>query len=254
MTRMKRSFGVMVGAALLVMVAGSAPAQNQASFVLVETFPHDSGAFTQGFDFVGRKLYEGTGQYGESDLRRVVLATGKIKRKIEKNEKYFGEGVTVFKNRIYQLTWRENVTFVYSLDTWRVVKKLSYEGEGWGLTHDRRHLVMSNGSNEIVFRDPVDFEVKRRIEVTDRDGDVTGLNELEWVKGQILANVWPTDRIVRIDPTTGEVTGSYDMSSLRAMESREADVTNGIAYMSRSDRLFVTGKYWAHVYEVILRD
>jgi glutamine cyclotransferase len=231
-----------------------APAQNEASFVLIDTFPHDSGAFTQGFDFVGRKLYEGTGQYGESDLRRVILGTGKVKRKKEKNEKYFGEGVTVFKNRIYQLTWREHTTFVYAVDSWRVVKRFTYEGEGWGLTHDRRHLVMSNGTNEIVFRDPDDFEVKRRIEVMDGGEAVTGLNELEWVKGQILANVWPTDRVVRIDPANGDVTGSYNLSSLRAKESEDADVTNGIAYMSGSDRLFVTGKYWAHVYEVVLRD
>ncbi|HYI45329.1 MAG TPA: glutaminyl-peptide cyclotransferase [Actinomycetota bacterium] len=251
---MKRSLRVIAAAALLLMMAGSAPAQDPTSFVLIDTFPHDSGAFTQGLDFMGRKLYEGTGRYGESDLRRVVLETGKVKRKIEKNQKYFGEGVTVFKKRIYQLTWREHVTFVYALDTWRVVKKLTYEGEGWGLTHNRRHLVMSNGTSEIVFRNADDFEIKRRIKVMDGDEAVTGLNELEWVKGQILANVWPTDRIVRIDPSTGDVTGSYNMSSLRAMESEDADVTNGIAYMSGSDRLFVTGKHWAHVYEVVLRD
>lgn len=248
-----KPFALIVGVLLLATMIAPAPAQPQ-DFVLIDTFPHDSGAFTQGLDFVGHKLYEGTGQYGESDLRRVVLSSGKIKRKIEKAEKYFGEGVTVFKKRIYQITWRENVAFVYALDSWRVVKRHRYEGEGWGLTHDRRHVVMSNGTAEIVFRDPKTFAIKRRIIVEDAGSPVNGLNELEWVNGNILANVWPSDDIVRIDPATGSVTGRYDMSSLRAMESEEADVTNGIAYMTNQDRLFVTGKYWAHVYEVVLRD
>jgi glutamine cyclotransferase len=225
-------------------------------YEVVATFPHDTDAFTEGLDFVGRKMYEGTGLYGESDLRRVVLSSGNVKRKKEKSQDYFGEGVTVFQNRIYQLTWKENVAFVYAEKSWRVVKKLHYSGEGWGLTHDRSRLVMSNGSDEIVFRDPSKFTIESRISVTDGGNPVSGLNELEWVKGEILANVWPSDDIVRIDPSNGHVLARYDMSALHAKEdeSGDTDVTNGIAYMPEQDRLFVTGKYWAHVYEIELVD
>jgi glutamine cyclotransferase len=240
---------------LLVGISSTAPAQAPSrGFEVVAVFPHDSDAFTEGLDFVGKRFFEGTGLYGESDLRLVELSTGDIKRKKEKSQKYFGEGVTVFKDRIYQLTYQEEVAFVYALKGWRQIRKFSYKGEGWGLTHNGRHLIMSNGSDEIVFRDPKTFAVRRRIAVTDNGASVSSLNELEWVKGDILANVWPSDDIVRIDPDTGGVTARYDMSSLRAKEEESGDpeVTNGIAYMSGANRLFVTGKNWAHVYEITL--
>lgn len=225
-------------------------------FSVVAEFPHDSGAFTQGFDFQNKRLYEGTGQYGESELRRVDLETGAVQRERALGDEYFGEGITVFGKRIYQLTWREHVAFVYEQGTWDLIRRFKYRGEGWGLTHNKRHLIMSNGSDRIYFRDPHSFRIKRRVPVTDDGEPVTNLNELEWVKGRILANVWQTDDVVRIDPETGKVTRRYDLSPLREREeqSGDPDVTNGIAYMPAEGRLFVTGKYWSHVYEVVLED
>ena len=231
-----------------------APAQPAEDYMLVATFPHDSEAFTEGLDFRGARLYEGTGQYGASDLRRVDLETGDVKRKKALSSKFFGEGVTQFKDRVYQLTWQENTAFVYDLQTWKRIKTFEYEGEGWGLTHNKRRLIMSNGSDQIVYRDPSTFKITKRIGVTEGGKAVQSLNELEWVKGQILANVWPNDDVVRIDPGTGNVTDRYSLKSLKDRERQSGDPaeTNGIAYMTEQDRLFVTGKYWAHVYEIKL--
>ncbi len=247
--------------AILVLVIGgithSAWAQHEAKPVsVVATFPHDSDAFTQGFDFLGRALYEGTGLYGESTLRRVDLDSGEVLRKRSLDEKYFGEGITVVGKRIFQLTWKENVAFVYRRRTFKRIRRFRYRGEGWGLTHNRKRLVMSNGSDRIVFRDLQTFRITRRITVTDEGEPVTRLNELEWYRGDILANVWQTDHIVRIDPKNGDVVSRYDLAQLKSREEQEGDpdVTNGIAYLGGQDRLFVTGKRWAHVYEIELPD
>jgi glutamine cyclotransferase len=221
---------------------------------VLDTFPHDPDAFTEGFEFRKQRLYEGTGLEGTSDLRRVRLSTGEVLRSKPLDDQYFGEGITIFGDRIYQLTWQEHTAFVYDRTSWEQQKTFTYDGEGWGLTHNSRRLVMSNGSHIIYFRKPGNFDVTRTIAVTEGGQRVAGLNELEWVNGDILANIFPTNQMVRIDPANGNVLARYDLSDLQAAENRSGndDVPNGIAYMNDSDRLFVTGKYWQHVYEIEL--
>lgn len=228
--------------------------QGLTGYSVVAEFPHDPDAFTQGLAFGRRGFYEGTGLNGESSLRKVRLATGEILMRRDLRDRFFGEGVTVLDGRIYQITWRNGVAFVYNRKTFERLKRFTYEGEGWGLTDDDGVLVMSDGTNVIRFRDPGTFEVMRSITVTDAGQPVNNLNELEWVNGEIFANVWQTDRVVFIDPETGDVTGSVDLSELAAKERAEGavDVTNGIAFKPSEDRLFVTGKYWAHIYEIDL--
>lgn len=247
-----------VAVAFLSLTIGLAPAaaQEPVGYVVVDSFPHDPEAFTQGLDFQGTRLFEGTGLEGSSELRRVDLESGDVVRRVSLADKHFGEGITVLDGKVYQITWQTGRAFVYDVRTFDRVKRFSYTGEGWGLTHNGRLLVMSDGTNIVRFRRPRDFSVKRRVNVT-RDGEaVGGLNELEWINGEIFANVWPTDVVVRIDPSSGNVVGTLDLQALRQMEEaeRDVDVTNGIAYMPKSDRLFVTGKFWSHVYEIRLTD
>lgn len=222
-------------------------------YTVVGKFPHDPQAYTQGFDFQGPRLFEGTGLNGRSSLRRVDLTTGEVLRQVNLADKYFGEGIVVFRKRIYQITWQSERAFVYDKKTFERLRRFSYEGEGWGLTHDGERLVMSNGTSTIVFRDPKTFEVLDQIEVTEDGEPVSSLNELEWIEGEIFANVYPTNDVVRIDPGTGEVTGHLDMTPLKEQE-QEGEVPNGIAYMESEDRLFVTGKLWSSVYEIELTD
>jgi glutamine cyclotransferase len=246
---------MLVVALLAVVVASPSRAfQPGDGYTVVGSYPHDENAYTQGFDFWKRKLFEGTGLYGESTLRRVALLSGKVLRQVELPDKYFGEGITIWGDRVYQLTFREEVAFVYDRATFERKRKISYEGEGWGLTHNGRRLVMSNGSDRIMFRDRKSFKVKREIDVTFEDEPVSNLNELEWVKGQILANQYTTDYIYRISPDTGDVIQRYDLTMLHAQENAygPTDVMNGIAYQAPSERLFITGKNWRHVYEITL--
>lgn len=228
--------------------------QEDPGYILIAEFPHDSEAFTQGLAFRGAALFEGTGIEGASSLRRVELETGEVLRKVDLADKHFGEGITLFEDKVYQLTWKSGKCFVYKPAPFKRIKRFEYEGEGWGLTDNRRLLIMSDGSDIIRFRDPKTFEVVREIDVTDGGQPVTQLNELEWINGEIFANVWQTDDIVRIDPKSGDVTGRIDLSALHEKEQAEGnpDVTNGIAYLKSEDRLFVTGKWWAHLYEIEL--
>ncbi|HEX2195696.1 MAG TPA: glutaminyl-peptide cyclotransferase [Actinomycetota bacterium] len=222
-------------------------------YTVVGKFPHDPAAYTQGFDFRREALFEGTGLEGRSSLRRVDLETGEVLRKVDLADRFFGEGIVVLGRRVYQLTWQEERAFVYDRRTFRRVRRFTYEGEGWGLTHDGTRLIMSDGTSTIDFRDPKTFEVIDTLEVTEDGQPVTSLNELEWVNGEIFANVFPTDEVVRIDPDSGEVTGRLDLSPLKQQEPN-GEVTNGIAYMESQDRLFVTGKLWSSVYEIELTD
>lgn len=222
-------------------------------YTVVAKFPHDAEAYTQGFDFQGPRLFEGTGLNGRSSLRRVDLTTGEVLRQVNLADKYFGEGIVVFGKRIYQITWQSERAFVYDKKTFERLRRFSYEGEGWGLTHDGTRLVMSNGTSTIVFRDPKTFAVLEEIEVTEDGEPVSSLNELEWINGEIFANVYPTNDVVRIDPETGEVTGHLDMTPLKEQE-QQGEVANGIAYLTAEDRLFVTGKLWSSVYEIELTD
>ncbi|MDQ3914779.1 MAG: glutaminyl-peptide cyclotransferase [Actinomycetota bacterium] len=261
---LRRRLAAAAAAALLAACSSGAPASDaQASapvegpgYVQVGKFPHDPEAFTQGLGFRGTALFEGTGLEGRSSLRRVDLETGEVLRQVELADHLFGEGITIMGRRIYQITWQNGRCFVYDRRTFERVKRFSYEGEGWGLTHAGARLIMSDGTATIRFRDPESFAVLDEIEVTDDGEPVAMLNELEWVNGEIFANVWQTDEVVRIDPETGNVTGRLDLTALRQQEDAEGphDVTNGIAYMKAEDRLFVTGKLWSNVYEIELTD
>ena len=221
------------------------------TFEIVATFPHAPAAFTQGLAIHDGRLYEGTGQYGESTLRRVDLATGRIEKTITLGNSYFGEGITIFGERLYQLTWQNNVALVYDLETFDRVGTYRYDGEGWGLTNDGTHLIVSDGSASIRFHDPETFEVVRRLSVQADGTPVISLNELEYINGEIWANLWYQDRIARISPETGAVLGWIDLSGLYPPSRRASeDVLNGIAYDADADRLYVTGKNWPWLYEI----
>lgn len=221
-------------------------------FQVIASYPHDPVAFTQGLVFKNDQLFEGTGKLGESSLRRVDLATGAVQKIAPLNSHYFGEGITVLDDRIYQLTWQNRLGIVYDLASFNVEKTFQFTGEGWGLTNDGKYLIMSDGTSTIRFLDPKTFAVVKRITVRGQHGKVERLNELEFVKNEIWANVWYQDTIVRISPDTGDVLGWVDLSNLypRSQRRSNEDVLNGIAYDPDSDRLLVTGKNWPHLFEI----
>lgn len=222
------------------------------SYQVLNTWPHDPNAYTQGLVFDQGYLWEGTGQYGSSSLRKVELETGRVVMRVDLAPQYFGEGITVFRNRIYQLTWQSRKGFVYDLETLRPLEEFSYDGEGWGLTNTEEFLIMSDGTNRLRFLDASSFKVKRVLSVRDERGPVTQLNELEYIKGEIFANVWQSDRIARIDPKSGRVLGWIDLTGLTPRNEIRASeaVLNGIAYDVENDRLFVTGKLWPKIFEI----
>jgi glutaminyl-peptide cyclotransferase len=224
------------------------------SFKLVHVFPHDPAAFTQGLAYRDGFLYEGTGMNGRSSLRKVRLDTGEVVQRVDLASEYFGEGVTLLKDQVVQLTWRSQTGFVYNLSDFRLLRQFSYSGEGWGLATNERELFMSDGTAEIRVLDPATFAEKRRFTVRDGDTPIDQLNELEFVEGEIFANVWQTDRIARISPQSGKVVGWIDLSGLLSpVYHREAGaVLNGIAYDSIRKRLFVTGKLWPSILEIQL--
>ena len=224
------------------------------TYKVVTSYPHDRTAFTQGLVFEDGFLYEGTGIRGQSSLRKVELESGNTLQKRMLSAQFFGEGVTIFGDTILQLTWQSGLGFVYDKKTFELLKEFNYPTEGWGLTHDGKQIIMSNGSAILYFLDPETFQEIKRLEVYSRDGPVTGLNELEYIQGEIYANVWQTDYIVRIEPKTGQVIGWIDLTGLLRPEDRgyPVDVLNGIAYDQKNDRLFVTGKLWPKIFEIEL--
>ena len=220
---------------------------------VVATYPHDPRAFTQGLAFHEGRLFESTGQYGQSSIRRVDLETGAVAQIEPLNFTYFGEGMTVLGDKLYQLTWKSQLAFVYDVETFELLETKRYRGEGWGLTHDGESLIVSNGSAELAFYDPDDFSVRRTIEVLDGEAPVARLNELEFIDGEIWANVWYDDRIVRVSPQDGAVVGWVDLSDLVPRTRRTSDdVLNGIAYDAEAGRVFVTGKNWPSLFEIEL--
>lgn len=221
-------------------------------YQVVNAFPHDPQAFTQGLIYYDGFLLESTGKYGESTLRRVELESGRVLQMHSLAEDLFGEGITVFGDRIYQLTWRNRVAIVYDKQTFEELGRFRYDGEGWGLTDDGTHLIMSDGSATLRFIDPEDFRVVRRLLVRSQGRRVDRLNELQYIHGQIFANILYQDRIARISPETGEVTGWIDLRTLWPGRRDRESVLNGIAYDERNDRLFVTGKNWPRLYEIQL--
>lgn len=224
-------------------------------YKVLRTFPHDPQAFTQGLVYYKDNiLYEGTGMWGESSLRKVELETGKVLQIHRLPSEIFGEGIVLWEDKIIQLTWQHRKGFVYDRETFTLLREFSYPTEGWGITHDGSRLIMSDGSATLFIWDPETLQEIGRIEVRDDKGPVVRLNELEYIHGLIYANVWQTDRIAIIQPTDGRVVGWIDLTGLLAPEDRHArvDVLNGIAYDVQGDRLFVTGKYWPKLFQIQL--
>lgn len=231
---------------------GSSPAMY--TYRIVHAYPHDREAFTQGLVYQEGRLYESTGRRGFSSLREVELETGKVLRIHNLPDRYFGEGIALFAGKIAQLTWQANLGFIYERDSFRQIREFHYPTEGWGITYDGKRLIMSDGSATLFFLDPETLRGTGRLEVRDGGKLVTRLNELEYIRGTIYANVWQTDNIARIDPDTGKVTGWIHCTGLMAYLdlSRPVDVLNGIAYDKENDRLFVTGKLWPKLFEIEL--
>lgn len=224
------------------------------SYKLIATFPHDPSAFTQGLVYAGNgQMYESTGLEGESSLRLVDIATGKTLRRVDVPRPYFAEGLAMVGSELLQLTWQHRMGFVYDRDTFAQKRTFTYKTEGWGIAYDgSSRLVMSDGSDTLSFLDPKSFAVTKALRVADAGRPVPNLNELEWVDGEIWANVWMTDRIARIAPTTGDVTAWIDLSSLYPAAERvpPADVLNGIAYDGATRRIYITGKKWPRLYQI----
>lgn len=230
-------------------------------YTVVNIYPHDTAAFTQGLVYYNNSLYEGTGQKKESTLRRVDLTTGKIEKKVDINPDLFGEGITVLNDTIYQLTWQDHVVLVYTLKDMKLIKKLSWANEGWGITHDNENLIISDGTDKLYYVRPADFKLMKIVSVSNNLGPVNNLNELEYINGFVYANQWESDYILKIDPGSGYVVGVLDFSNaLKRLaninydkEAREQGaVLNGIAWDAAGGRVFVTGKRWPKLLEIKL--
>lgn len=235
------------------------PPVSTLAYELVAVYPHDPSAFTQGLVYGNGVLYEGTGLRGKSSLREVDWKSGRVKRMHQLDQTLFGEGITLSNGLLYQLTWQDGKAFVHSADTFKLLKTFFYSGEGWGLTHDGRHLIMSNGTQVLSFRNPDSFQTVREIAVRLRGKPLKELNELEYLNGSIYANIWKTNHVARIDPATGRVTGLLDLSALEKQAGARAggapiDVLNGIAWKADSETLLVTGKLWPLLFEIRLKE
>jgi glutamine cyclotransferase len=241
---------------IAVLPGGALPAQAAVpvfGYEIVKTYPHDPHAFTEGLFYLNGFLYESTGLEGQSSIRKVQLETGEVVQKIDVPPQYFGEGIVNWKRRLISLTWKTQVGFVYDLATLTQERKFSYEGEGWALTQDGKRLIMSDGTAELRFLNPDTLQETGRIKVTYEGQPLRNVNELEWVKGRIYANVWETDMMILVDPASGAVTGIVNLAGLLSASERLAgpdSVLNGIAYDAAHDRLFVTGKNWPKLFEI----
>lgn len=241
-----------VGAALAAVAYYNRPRPQPPVYAVgvVAQFPHDTGAFTQGLLIADGLLYESTGHYGRSQLRKVKLETGEILNEAPLDRQYFAEGIAAVGDEIFLLTWKEGVAIVFDRETLQEKRLLRYQGEGWGLTYDGRHLIQSDGTATLRFRDPATFEVVRTLQVTSGGQPLGYVNELEYIDGQIYANVWYSDQIARIDPQTGEVTSWLDLAPLVPPVADRDAVLNGIAFDEANQRIFATGKLWPKLYEI----
>lgn len=252
---MKRRLSYALALIALVSTASARSATPVYGYRVVHVYPHDTSAYTEGLFYKDGYLYESTGEAGESTVRKVELETGKVLQRHDVPDAYFGEGIVDWNHELIQLTWKSELGFVYDLASFKQQRTFRYPGEGWALTRDSKHLYMSDGSPVLRILDPDTLASTGSIMVTDNGEPVSNLNELEWVKGEIYANVWMTNRIARIDPATGHVTGWIDLSGLldvSRLPDPGNDVLNGIAYDEQHDRLFVTGKRWPKLFEISL--
>lgn len=248
-------FTLLVAFVLALLTTTGSGSATMYSYKIVHRYPHDPTAFTQGLVFHDGFLYEGTGLYGESSLRKVNFEDGTVLEYVGLGREFFGEGIAILGNKLFQLTWLEGRGFVYDLPTLAKIDEFSYQSEGWGLTTDGEYLIISDGSDVLTYLDPESYEPMRQVSVSGENGPVKCLNELEYINGEIYANIWLTDWVIRISPLTGKVLGWIDLSGLRVLEKSKnstADVLNGIACDQENDRLFVTGKLWSSVYEIQL--
>ena len=249
------AFSVTASAADAPLMSEDARPPTVLEYEIVKSWPHDRAAFTQGLIYRDGFLYESTGLNGRSSLRKVKLETGEVVQRESVASEYFAEGLTDWKDRLIQITWQSQLGFVHDLKTFRREGQFNYSGEGWGITHDARRLIMSDGTSTLRFLDPQSFQQTGALEVTYQGKPLANLNELEFVRGRIFANVWQSNSIVVIDPGSGRVTAQIDLPGLLNAEDRAGgvDVLNGIAYDARKDRLFVTGKLWPKIFELKLK-
>lgn len=235
-------------------LAAKAPARQ--TFSIIDQYPHDDEAYTQGLLWHEGKLYESTGQYNESNLRRVDLLSGKVEKQVDLAGTFFGEGLTLFGNDLIQLTWTSRQGFVYDVNSFEKKRVFDYPTEGWGITHNGKHLIMSDGTEKLYFMDPATFTIEHEISVYNHLGPIRNLNELEFINGEIWANIYTTTTIARIDPSNGVVNALIDLKGI--VEAKDAhanmDHLNGIAYDEKGERLFVTGKNWKRLYEIEVKD
>jgi glutaminyl-peptide cyclotransferase len=242
---------MLIAAILHIFVSLGLLAPAQYTYRVVKSYPHDNSAFLQGLEYHDGFFYEGTGVVGRSSVRKVEPATGSVLKQFDVPQPFFGEGITVLNQQIFSLTWQTQTGFVLDKSTFRVLRSFNYPGEGWGLTNDGKQIYMSDGTAQIRVWDPATLKEVRRITVKDGARSITDLNELEFVRGEIYANVWHTDRIARISPADGRVLGWIDLTGLIPKSVKDPEgVLNGIAYDAASDRLFVTGKLWPSIFEI----
>lgn len=246
---------MLVPSVIIVFLLTDSPANHTSlhyTYEVVNVYPHDRNAFTQGLVFENGVLYESTGLYGHSTIRRVELETGKILQLHTLPNQFFGEGITIFDDRIIQLTWQSNKCFVYDRHSFDLLQEFYYSTEGWGITHNGSQLIMSDGTATLYFLDPETFDKTGQVEVHD-SGPVTKLNELEYIQGNIYANIWKEEKIAIIDPQTGQVQGWIDLSGIQDLEDLDTNnILNGIAYDAEEERLLVTGKRWSQLFEIKL--
>jgi glutamine cyclotransferase len=248
---------LIVSTSVIIFLNGNKKANNPTTphltYTVVNTYPHDTNAFTEGLVYSDGFLYESTGLNGASSLRRIDLTTGNVLQKVTLPNQYFGEGITVVNDTIIQLTWESKIGFIYNKTTFAILGNFTYPTEGWGLTFDGNRLIMSDGSSNVYFLDPTSFERTGKIQVHDGNTTVDNINELEYINGDVFANIWQTRTIVIINPETGQVKDWIDLTGLASGNSSNNEaVLNGIAYDQNNDRLFVTGKDWSNLYQIRL--
>jgi len=245
-----KSLAILALAAIFLTACRKSP--DQLAYQVVSARAHEPGAYTQGLQLSDGRLFESTGQYGESTLRELDPTTGNVLRKRPLAKTVFGEGLTILGKEMFVLTWKEKTAYVFEPDTFKPIRTHTYPGEGWGLTNDGTQLIMSDGTSTLRFITPADFTTIRTLEVMEGKQPLKNLNELEWIDGQIFANIYLTERIARISPETGQVTGWLDLTGLRNQlpKPNRAEVLNGIAYDAKTGHLLITGKYWPQMFEI----